>query len=86
MDPIEEGRQKSRELKEELRGHLQKWFDVHQDNAAVIAALGELTAEAAMTHVGMVRTVEFFHELCHVVLRRKLTHPEDVADESVSTH
>ena len=86
MDPIEAGREKSRELKEELRDHLQKWYEVHQDNAALIAALGELTAEAALTHVGKFRTVEFFHELCRVVLRRKFVHPEDVVDESPTSH
>jgi len=86
MDPIEAGRLKSRELKEELRGHVQKWFEVHKDDAAVIAALGELTAEAALKHVGKFRTVELFHELCHVVLRRKFSHPYDVVEESRSQH
>lgn len=86
MDPVEAGLLRSRELKEELRGHVQKWFDVHKDDVAVIAALGELTAESALTHMGKFRTVELFHQLCQVVLRRNFVHPHDVVDERRSQH
>lgn len=70
-DQMSKGRELTDAYKQELRTLVQGWLKKDKDGAAVVAAMGEVTAEAATTVMGPQVAVELMEELSKSIRRRK---------------
>lgn len=73
-DQMRKGRELTDAYKQELRRLVQGWLKKDKDGAAVVAALGEVSAEAAVTVMGPQVAVELMEELAKSIRHRKTPH------------
>ena len=70
-DQMRKGRELTDAYKLQLRRLVQGWLKKDKDGAAVVAAMGEVSAELAVTVMGPQVAVELMEELATSIRRQK---------------
>lgn len=68
---LRKGRNMTDEYKHQLHKLVEQWLTADKDAAAVVAALGEVTAEAAMGLMGPQVAIDLMNELVKSIEQRK---------------